>query len=778
MAIDITFDSVPNGFFQSYAEQGFTFTTLQGVNLGISDVLWSGLSKVNEGTGNYLINEYSQDSIVVKYTGGANTFGATGLDVDGYKNGSFDSQGNIIPATAQVTFNFTGVKADYTQVHYSFTTDNVTGWEHITLPSEFASGLTSLTWTTNASSEAWGAFDNVELSIDSTTAPPPADPPSGDPTGTNHAPVAVADNPTVTVHTTTMINVTANDTDADGDNIGIAKFGPDAAHLQSGIASKSALGADISFQDGQIVYNADAASYANLGIGQSATDSFYYTATDADGATSTAKVTVTIVNPDHAPTVVADTAAVNNDQSVTIDVLHNDSDVDAGDSLTLSGFGASASAANAYHTTGTSALGSSVSITNGKLVYNANAAVLDSLAPGQSQVDTVYYTVTDSHGLSSVSSVSVTVTAPAAVNHAPTANADTASVTDNQSVTIDVLANDRDADGDSMSLAGFGKTASAANTYHTTGTSALGADVSIVNGKLVYNADAAAFDKLSSSQSQTDTVYYTVTDSHGASSVASVTITVKGGSSSDGGGGGGCDDGHHDNGNGNGGNDSGHGNGNNGCGDGPGNSGNGNGNGNDGSTSNSSGKTITGTSHADTLTGASKAETIHGADGNDKINGGDGADHLYGDGGNDSVCGGDGSDTLEGGAGNDTLTGGDDNDTFVFGANFGKDVITDFHGGHAGSSGADCSSVFNIFSIFGIFFGGGGGSGSSSSSGQWQAGDVVSIASSEFHNYNDLLSHAKQTSQGVLITTSDGHDSLLIQGLSLNNMDSHDFIFT
>jgi len=120
----------------------------------------------------------------------------------------------------------------------------------------------------------------------------------------------------------------------------------------------------------------------------------------------------------------------------------------------------------------------------------------------------------------------------------------------------------------------------------------------------------------------------------------------------------------------------------------------------------------------------------------------------------------------------------------VFGANFGKDVITDFHGGHLStSSGGDCynpcGSIFDIFSLFGIFFGGSSGSSgsSSSSSSSWIAGDVISIAKAEFTDFNDLLSHAKNTSSGVLVTTTDGQDSLLIQGTSLSSLDSRDFLF-
>ncbi|MDR1285147.1 MAG: hypothetical protein LBJ88_02985, partial [Campylobacteraceae bacterium] len=63
---------------------------------------------------------------------------------------------------------------------------------------------------------------------------------------------------------------------------------------------------------------------------------------------------------------------------------------------------------------------------------------------------------------------------------------------------------------------------------------------------------------------------------------------------------------------------------------------------------------------------------IHGGGGDDVIYGGDGNDTLYGDNGND---------ILDGGAGNDTLNGGSNsNDTYIFGRDYGKDIIDDDYG--------------------------------------------------------------------------------------------------
>ncbi|MEO5615021.1 MAG: calcium-binding protein, partial [Cypionkella sp.] len=64
--------------------------------------------------------------------------------------------------------------------------------------------------------------------------------------------------------------------------------------------------------------------------------------------------------------------------------------------------------------------------------------------------------------------------------------------------------------------------------------------------------------------------------------------------------------------------------------------------------------------------------------GNDVLMGMNGTDNLIGGLGNDKILGGDGTDRIEGGSGNDVLSGNLGADTFVFGNDFGRDVVTDF----------------------------------------------------------------------------------------------------
>lgn len=63
----------------------------------------------------------------------------------------------------------------------------------------------------------------------------------------------------------------------------------------------------------------------------------------------------------------------------------------------------------------------------------------------------------------------------------------------------------------------------------------------------------------------------------------------------------------------------------------------------------------------------------------DLLTGGTGHDLLWGGAGNDTLTGGAGDDMLMGGAGVDRLTGGAGEDVFLFTADLGRDVVTDFN---------------------------------------------------------------------------------------------------
>ncbi len=187
-------------------------------------------------------------------------------------------------------------------------------------------------------------------------------------------------------------------------------------------------------------------------------------------------------------------------------LLANDIDVD-GDALEVT----------AHDTL--SAMGAAVSVaTDGSYSYDpTGAASLQALDADQTVVDTFTYTISDTV-LDETATVSVTVTG---VNDIPLAEDDTYAVNEDEVLTVDaaagLLANDSDVDGSAVLTVGG---------YDAV--SVLGATVTVnADGSFSYDPrDAAALKALAASGTVTDTFDYTVTDEHGATATAMVTVAV------------------------------------------------------------------------------------------------------------------------------------------------------------------------------------------------------------------------------------------------------------
>ena len=282
---------------------------------------------------------------------------------------------------------------------------------------------------------------------------------------TNHSPVAGADTASVQEGSSVEINVLANDSDADGDSLTIST----KTDGQQGVVRLT--------DDNSVIYTPDA--------GFTGTDTFTYTVSDDQGGTTTGTVSVTVTAEpitNDSPVARADTASVEEGSAVEVNVLANDTDAD-GDTLRIS------AKTNGQHGT--------VTLT----YYNS---VIYTPVAGFTGTDNFTYTATDDRGGSVTGTVSVTVTAKPVVNNPPVTGDDTASVQEGGSVSIDVLANDSDDEGDDLTLTAVGK--------------ASGGDTRIQNGKVMYVAD--------SDFSGTDRFHYTVSDAKGAEATALVTVTV------------------------------------------------------------------------------------------------------------------------------------------------------------------------------------------------------------------------------------------------------------
>ncbi|HMN94197.1 MAG TPA: tandem-95 repeat protein, partial [Hydrogenophaga sp.] len=121
--------------------------------------------------------------------------------------------------------------------------------------------------------------------------------------------------------------------------------------------------------------------------------------------------------------------------------------------------------------------------------------------PDYNGTQTFNYTIRDPRGSTSTANVDITITP---VNDAPVAVDDVAETDEDTPVTIAVLANDTDVDGDALTV-----------------TSAVAA-----NGTVVINADGTITYTPNADFNGTDTISYEISDGQGGTATATVTVTV------------------------------------------------------------------------------------------------------------------------------------------------------------------------------------------------------------------------------------------------------------
>jgi hypothetical protein len=197
-------------------------------------------------------------------------------------------------------------------------------------------------------------------------------------------------------------------------------------------------------------------------------DTIIYTVSDGE-LTDTATVTVDVAAVNDQTTVTNSTATTDEDTAKVINFTANATDID-GDALVLT----SASAGNG-----------TIDITTGIYTPNANF----------NGTDTITYTVNDSDA----ATVTVTVNA---VNDAPVANNDITAAYESVLVAVDVLGNDNDVEGDTLTIV------SATTNY----------------GSVTVNADQTLSYQIDPEFDGVDTITYTVSDGNGGESTGLVEI--------------------------------------------------------------------------------------------------------------------------------------------------------------------------------------------------------------------------------------------------------------
>ena len=277
----------------------------------------------------------------------------------------------------------------------------------------------------------------------------------------NQAPIARNDVASTAFGRPVSISALANDSDPDGDTLVIVEVGA-PAHGTAGVAGQG------------ILYTPEP--------GYSGPDSFTYVIEDGHGGRATATVAITVAaQPNRNPLARDDAASVTSGQLVIVDALGNDIDVD-GDALTLASVGVP--------------LHGVATIFGGRIQYAST--------PGYAGSDAFTYTIGDGRGGSASATVTIAVTP--IPNRPPVAVDDVATtMAGAPAISIAVLANDYDPDGDPLAIT--------ATTPPAFGT------VAIVGGQIAYTPTAVGV-------TGTDTFTYTISDGRGGVASATVRVTI------------------------------------------------------------------------------------------------------------------------------------------------------------------------------------------------------------------------------------------------------------
>ena len=305
-------------------------------------------------------------------------------------------------------------------------------------------------------------------------------------TGTNDAPVANPDIASTSENAAVLVNVLANDTDADSG----AVLTVTSASAPAGQGSATVVGNQVRFDPGT--------SFDYLAAGQTAVVNVAYSIQDQFGATASSTIAITVTGTNDGPVANPDTATTSENAVVTVNVLANDTDVDSGAVLTV--------------TSATAPPGQGSATVVGNQVRFDPGTSFDYLAVGQSTVVNVAYTIQDDHGATSSSTIAITVTG---TNDAPVANPDTATTSENAAVLVNVLANDTDAD-------------SGAVLTVTSASAPPGQGSATVVGNQVRFDPGTSFDYLAAGQTAVVNVTYSIQDQFGATASSTIAITVTG----------------------------------------------------------------------------------------------------------------------------------------------------------------------------------------------------------------------------------------------------------
>jgi hypothetical protein len=220
-------------------------------------------------------------------------------------------------------------------------------------------------------------------------------------------------------------------------------------------------------------------------------DKFTFKVNDGTADSNPAIVLVRVTSTNDAPVANDDSAQTTKNTPVAIDVAANDTDIDG----------------NLDPTTANTVCGTCSSPSNGSLVNNLDGTFDYTPGLDYSGPDSFVYEICDSFLPAKCDTATVTI----AVTSPPVANDDSASTPEETLVTVDVAANDTDADGD---------------LDPTTTNTACGTCSSTTDGSLVNNGNGSFDYTPNVDFNGSDGFVYEICDTVGACDTATVTITV------------------------------------------------------------------------------------------------------------------------------------------------------------------------------------------------------------------------------------------------------------
>jgi gliding motility-associated-like protein len=469
--------TTPQGTFTVDASGNVTFTPVANfagsasANYTVND---SEGATSNVATINVTVNPVNDEPVAVNDSKTTNE--DTPVTINVISNDS-DVDGTIVANSVDLNTSLPGIQSSNSTVEGTYTANASGVVTFVPVNNFFGSSSISYTITDDGSLVSNAAIITVTV------------------TAVNDAPIANNDIASTDQGVPVTFNVITNDLDVDGSvNASTVDLNP----ATGGIQTTRTVGSG--------TYSVDASGNVTLVplVNFSGTSTITYTVNDNAGTTSNAGTISVLVNfINQAPVAQDDAVSSNEDASITINVVANDTDDGS----------INASTVDLNPVTG--GIQASLTTTEGSFSVSSTGVVTFVPTLNFNGTATINYTVNDNIGeTSNIASIVFTVTP---VNDAPVATNDAVSTNEDTQVSINVIANDSDPDG----------TINAASVDLIPGTDAIDATRTIAQGTFSAGVNGVVVFTPSANIAGSASTTYNVRDNTGTkSNNATITVTI------------------------------------------------------------------------------------------------------------------------------------------------------------------------------------------------------------------------------------------------------------